>query len=59
MVSTSDEEKWKKSGKIIVILFTNEETENIFPVTGWWQSTVFNYSQHYFNVDEKEILMFY
>lgn len=59
MLSTSDEEKQKKSRKIIVILFTNKETENIFPVTGWRQSTVFDYSQHYFNVDEKAILMFY
>lgn len=34
MLSISDEQKQKKSRKIIVILFTNKETENIFPATG-------------------------
>lgn len=48
----------KKSRKNIVILFTNKERENIFLLKDD-DSLVFNYSQHYFNIIEKEILLFY
>lgn len=59
MLSTLDGQKFKKkSRKNIVILFTNKERENIFLLKDD-ENLVFNYSQHYFNIIEKEILLFY
>lgn len=59
MLSTSDGQKLKKkSRKNIVILFTNKERENIFLLKDD-DNLVFNYSQHCFNIIEKEILLFY
>lgn len=52
------DKNFKKPRKNIVILFTNKEIENIFLLKDD-DNLVFNYSQHYFNIIEKEILLFY